>query len=118
MLIYKPDVMSRAVWKISLSYFFHAASFFSPSKSAAGAANLPSSLMAASFSATLLWKRLNMIRITPTPGGMPSMRLSAKQSGFSFPSLNVRMVSCISWLLPYRGDISKYDDVFDLLMSR
>jgi len=46
------------------------------------------------------------------------MRLSAKQSGFSFPSLNVRMVSCISWLLPYRGDISKYDDVFDLLMSR
>ena len=59
-----------------------------------------------------------MISSTPTPGGMPSRRLSAKQSGFSLPSLKVRMVSCISWLLPYSGDRSRYEDVLDRFMSR
>ena len=118
MLMYRPDVTSRAVWNTSLSYFFHAAVALSPSSAGDGGVNLPSSLMAMRLSAMWLWTRLNMIRRTPTPGGMPKIRLSAKQSGFSLPSLKVRIVSCIAWLLPYSGERSRYEDVLDLFMSR
>ena len=100
--MYRPEVMSLAVWNRSLSYFFHAASSFSPFSlsEATGAVKRPSSLMAIKLSQVLLWKRLNMIRMTPTPGGMPNSLLSAKESALSLPSLPVRIESCIFWLLP------------------
>ena len=49
--MYKPEVIRRAVWNRSLSYFFHAAAAFSsPSPSSVkgmeGLVNRPSSLMA------------------------------------------------------------------------
>ena len=37
--------------------------------------------------------------------------ISAKVSVFSFPSTMVRTLFCVSWLHPYSGDKSRYDDV-------
>jgi hypothetical protein len=50
--MYRPEVIRRAVWNRSLSYFFHAAAAFSPSSAGDGGVNLPSSLMAIRLSHT------------------------------------------------------------------
>lgn len=57
------------------------------------------------------------IKIHPTPGGKPSKRFSAKQSGLILPESKVRIKSCSVLLLPYSGERSKYEEVSEMLKS-
>lgn len=82
----------------------------SPWRSFEGLVKRPPSLISTNVVAMWLWNRLNMTRRTQTPGGLPTRRLSAKASGFSRPPLCVLTESCASWLFPYRGARSRYDD--------